>query len=144
VIDDRDQKMRETVKAIKNDLVGAYLFGTGTKLYLYRRLLDARAACPSIETFLMDDDNIRMLRATLEAWDMNTRGARMKSFGEFKASLLRCVGELNALEGLGAVRRLSPELRHRLKAAYDRLHVMRSRAKFVANAKWFSRQVIRV
>jgi len=135
MIRNRDRKIREIVETIKNDLSGAKLFGVGYRLRLYRRLLGTRAQYPSVEQFLMRDAHIRLLRDTLEAWGMDTRGARMKSFDEFKPSVASCIGELNHLEESGQSHQFSAPFRRDLRATYENLDVMLSMAKLVANAK---------
>ena len=135
MINNRDHKIGEIIEAIKNDLSGANLFGVGPKLLLYRQLLGTRAEYPSVRQFLMSEAHLKLLYDTLEAWDMNVRGARMKSFAGFKASLMRRIGELNHLEDSGQSNQFSTQFRRHLKTTYETLHVMLSKAKLVANAK---------
>lgn len=135
MIGNRDHKTSEIVETIKNDLSGARLFGVGPKLRLYRRLLGTRAQCSTAQQFLMHEAHIRLLYDTLEAWNMNMRGAIMKSFEGFRASVVRCVAELSRLEESGQSHQFSARFRKDLRAAYESLDVMVSRAKLVANAK---------
>lgn len=59
----------------------------GPSLYFYRRVCALRAERPSVERFLADNYCVEMVYATLVAWDMDSRRARMKDFFDFRVSL---------------------------------------------------------
>jgi hypothetical protein len=67
-------------------------------LYFYRRITALRHQHKTIKSFLGDDYNLEILYATLVSWDMNSRGAKMKYFDEFKETLISNMRQLNELE----------------------------------------------
>ena len=77
-----------------------------------------------------------MLYATLVSWDMNSRGAKMKYFTEFRASILsslRQLSELEVWERSGNLNSTTSMLI--LRNVYDSLNLMKSGGKLVSNSK---------
>src|SRR3989338_8750284 len=75
---------------IKNipQLIKSFSYREGPDLYFYRRLMELRKKS-SLEVLFDDNYFFELLYATLTAWDMNARGAKMKYFDEFKENLIR-------------------------------------------------------
>ncbi len=109
----------------------------GPDLYFYRRVFELRSQADSVASFLGQDYNIEMLYATLVAWDMNSRAAKMKYFDDFKDNLLSTVNELQTFERLfingGDIR--SNASFKQLRSIYTRLCLMKSHSKLVSNSK---------
>ena len=89
-----------------------------------------------MSSFLRDDYNIEILYATLVAWDMNNRGAKMKYFDEFKENIISSASRLQRLETLFAGRRLpGDEVLPMLSAVYSNLALMKSGGRLASNSK---------
>lgn len=56
--------------------------------YLYLLLLDKYIKGKGLEKAFNEADFFELLYATLYSWDMNTRGAKLKGFKDFKSALL--------------------------------------------------------
>ena len=69
-------------------------YRTGPSLYFYQRVIVLRRQHNSIKSFLSDDYALEILYATLVSWDMNSRGAKMKYFDDFKESIISATNEL--------------------------------------------------
>jgi hypothetical protein len=107
----------------------------GPDLYFYKRVFALRQNT-SIEQFLINNYNIEILYATLVSWDMNSRGAKMMYYDEFKRCLLDNVDNFKALETIESnviVDRC--KLITKLGDIYDNLNLMRSGGRLVSNSK---------
>ncbi len=138
MIRDRDTKR----KAIINTLVTRIKeinkrYRSGPSLYFYQRITALHKKHCSIETFLSDDYSLEILYATLVSWDMNSRGARMKYFDDFKKSLLSAKRELCELES--CILEFSPSAAEQcltlLQKAYSKLNLMETGGRLVSNSK---------
>lgn len=113
--------------------------GNGPGLYFYKKLIHSRGDSKNIESFLGDlgdDRNLEIVYATLVAWDMNSRAAKMKCFNEFKSSILLCREELEQLESFWENGNIDiEEMKCCLRETYEKLHVMKSNRKLVSNSK---------
>lgn len=111
-------------------------YRSGPDLYFYKRIYELRNNSNSIDSFLRNNYNIEMLYATLVSWDMNSRGAKMKYFDEFKANILSSLKQLSELESLERSNYLnSSKSISVLRSAYDNLSLMKSGGKLVSNSK---------
>jgi len=111
-------------------------YRTGPSLYFYRKLIDLRSISNNIESFLGDDYKIEILYATLVSWDMNSRGAKMKYFDDFKENILSCLDlfkEIEEFEGSNAPNITG--LESILRDVYKNLNLMKTNAKLVSNSK---------
>jgi hypothetical protein len=109
----------------------------GPDLYFYKRVLEVNSNASTIDDFLDKDYNLELLYATLVAWDMNSRGAKMKYFDKFKESInsqrrdmkylwrKKITGLINIEETLSV-----------LGDIYSNLHLMRTKSRLVSNSKF--------
>lgn len=80
---------------------------------------------------------MEMLYATLVSWDMNSRGARMKDFDDFKHNIQSAVAGFRQVEAVSAWFTWTnrQEVIRRLSELYDALTLMETNGKLVSNAK---------
>jgi len=137
MIKNRIHKIEQIVATIKSRISEINeRYRTGPDLYFYKRLNHLRDSCNSIESFLGDDYNIEILYATLVSWDMNSRGAKMKYFDEFRTNVLSCLNQFRELENYEQslsidLSMLMPILRN----TYESLSLMETSRKLVSNSK---------
>ena len=137
MIRNRRQKINRIVNKIQNGISEINeRYRSGPDLYFYRRLMTLRNQTPNVSAFLQNDYNIEILYATLVAWDMNSRAAKMKYFDEFKESILSTVNQLQQLEGLFAQQQPQQnEVLLMLQTLYSNLKLMKGHGKLVSNSK---------
>ncbi len=90
---------------------------------------------------LFDDETdrfVELIYATLVAWDMNSRGAKMKYFDQFKASILANKERFKQLSST-RLETLSTatvgEVKMRLEQIYNNMHLMETSGRLVSNSK---------
>lgn len=112
------------------------VYRNGPDLYFYRRILDLNAKVEKISYFLRSDYNLEILYATLVSWDMNSRGAKMKYFDDFKGNILALQDQFEKLwkKRIEETADFEATL-HTVSDVYDKLHVMRTGGKLVSNSK---------
>ncbi len=142
MIKNRTQKMNDIKTTIENrisDINRLYRIGRdgrfGPDLYFYKRTLVLRFGAGTVTSFISDDHNLEIVYATLVAWDMNSRGARLKYFDDFKQSIFVCISQLSNLE---AVERQHGSIEQKLDCiadVYENLHVMKTGGRLVSNSK---------
>jgi hypothetical protein len=104
--------------------------------YFYRRVLRLRKESQNIEVFLNSDSNIEILYATLVAWNMNCRGAKLKYFDDFKKNILSCKNYFQELEEITNANTVDYEkIMDLLVTIYRRLNLMKGKSKLVSNSK---------
>lgn len=107
----------------------------GPSLYFYQKLLKKRQN-KNIETFMNDDRNIELIYATLTAWDMNCRGAKLKPFEEFKGNI-----KSNILKFIELEKHLNKgneeDILKTLQEIYKSTQLLDNQSKLVSNAKFF-------
>ena len=137
MIKNRSEKIEKIVSTIKTRISEINrLYKTGPELYFYKRLNHLRKNSGCIELFLKENYHIEILYATLVSWGMNSRGAKMKYFYEFKESIHSCLNQFKQLENLERNDfDNSAELVFLLKDIYKNLSVMKTRGKLVSNSK---------
>ena len=138
MIKNREEKIEAVVGVIRGGMKRFNgMYREGPSEYFYHRVLDLRRAHRSIETFVSSDYCLEILYATLVAWDMNSRKARMKDFNLFCASIRGALAELVDVQS--AVEAFSYSdpvlLLEALGNAYDRLALMVTSGRLVSNAK---------
>lgn len=111
--------------------------GNGPALYFYRRAYASRKALPSISDFVHDKYSLELMYATLVAWGMNSRGAKMKSFPDFRANLHSALPDLMAVEV--ATKTFTSTNRHgtlhALSIVFPRLNIMNTGSTFISASK---------
>ncbi|MBN2572197.1 MAG: hypothetical protein JXA68_08725 [Ignavibacteriales bacterium] len=123
----------QTIKSRISDINKFYRHGPD--LYFYKRVFHLRQST-NITDFLNIDYNIEILYATLVSWDMNTRGAKMKYYDEFKTCLIENLENFKIIEILGNNRLNNKSiLLSKLGEIYDNLNFMRTNGRLVSNSK---------
>jgi hypothetical protein len=127
-------KICDTIQSRISDINLRYR--SGPDLYFYKRVIKLRLNSQNIEVFLDSDYNIEILYATLVAWDMNSRGAKLKYFNDFKENLLSCKTDfLNLEEMMKAPQIDYLDIRNLLIIIYRELKLMKTNSKLVSNSK---------
>jgi hypothetical protein len=127
------EKIIQTIDSKISDINRFYR--QGPDLYFYKRIFALRQS-GSIEQLLSIDNNIEILYATLVSWDMNSRGAKMLYYDEFKRCLIENIDNFNVLEkieGNGGIDKSS--LIAQLGELYDNLNLMKTGGRLVSNSK---------
>lgn len=137
LIKNRIHKIEQIVATIKTRISEINeRYRNGPDLYFYKRLNQLRHNSNSIESFLRNDYHIEILYATLVSWDMNSRGAKMKYFDEFKESVLSCLNQFKQLENFEEnVSTDSIRLMSTLRNTYEKLSLMKTGGRLVSNSK---------
>jgi len=113
------------------------VYRTGPSLYFYHRTIELRRKHSTISEFLSSDYCIEIIYATLVSWDMNSRGAKMKDFGEFRDNLRANRTAFEKIESLsvnfsynnaGSVLECMSDM-------YDSLELMQTGGRLVSNSK---------
>lgn len=133
MIKDRSKKFNDILDIVKTPKFLEFdsMYGTGPPLYFYKKTLSLRGKS-GVESFLKSDYHIELLYATLVAWGMHTRAAKMKDFEEFKCNILSCTNEFKQLENLS---KPCDEMIPILQKVYENLKLMKGEAKLVSNSK---------
>jgi len=139
MIKEHDQKIEQIIECIKNNRIQEIdeKFGNGPELYFYKKLMQLRSNSKSAKSFLTDAYNLEILYATLVAWGMNCRAAKMKYIDDFKDNILSCEERFEQLESFWAKGNISTNnlVGPLLKEIYQSLHVMKTEARLVSNSK---------
>lgn len=132
-----EKKINELIKNLP-ELLRNFDYRKGPDLYFYRKTMELRRKKSLDELFNESDRYLELIYATLVAWDMNSRGAKMKYFDEFKANILKnkerfkrlSSYKLNTISGgpFGEAKMLCGEI-------YDSMHLMYSGGRLVSNSK---------
>lgn len=138
MIQDRENKFQAIVDTMSTRIQEINeRYRKGPSLYFYKRITALRRQHNSIESLLSDDYALEILYATLVSWDMNSRGAKMKYFDDFKNSLLSAKRELFELEN--CVLTFNPNSAQRilicLRQAFSELTLMETGGRLVSNSK---------
>ena len=113
------------------------IYGGGPSLHFYHRILELRRQYPAVGRFLASDICMEILYAALVSWNMNSRGARMKDFDDFKSNLRANAARFNAVESAAPnfSRTNRRPVMDALSDLYDHLALMKTKGKLVANSK---------
>jgi hypothetical protein len=135
MIKDRQQKINDIVSVIKTRIsnINAH-YGKDAGLYFYTRVFELRTKSCNIESFLNNEYHIEILYATLASWGMNSRGAKMKYFDDFRRNLSFCLTQFNQIERFEKEKNYE-QIYLNLSKAYKNLNLMRTRNKLVSNSK---------
>lgn len=137
-VPDRENKINDIINTITeriSDINSQYR--SGPSLYFYRRIIEQRRKYPKINSFISDGYNLELLYAVLVSWDMDSRGAKMKYFDDFKSNLTSCLLEFEVIENKSKNLHfaLGNEMLDLLKKAYLKLELMETSCRFVSNSK---------
>lgn len=112
-------------------------FTRAAQQQLHRQTIERRRALGSVEAAIGDNAFVALLRATLKAWGIGTRGSRQVSEDAFVEGLHHWEPELCELESL-AIERLgpdAPDVSERVYRLVAQLPVVENKAKVVAGTK---------
>jgi hypothetical protein len=137
LIQDRNNKINYIVSAIETRIANInQVYRAGPSFYFYKRVTELRQRNASVEEFLRSGYNLEILYATLVAWDMDSRGAEMKDFDDFKANLISCLDDLILLEmAINTSDGNRQSIIKPLKVLYEKLDLMVTSLKLVSNSK---------
>ncbi|OPY86310.1 MAG: hypothetical protein A4E72_01699 [Syntrophus sp. PtaU1.Bin208] len=109
----------------------------GPSLHFYHRIMDLRRRHPCVCSFLSCDTCIEMLYAVLVSWDMNSRGAKMKDYADFKNTLQANATAFQAVETASTTFTWTNRgaVVQSLATVYDSLALMQTHGKLVSNTK---------
>lgn len=121
------------------ELIRSFKYGEGPDLYFYQKTISLRRQKSLVKLFDDETDRyIKLIYATLASWGMNSRGAKMKYFDEFKSSILANKERFLDLSSL-VLDDLSEKEFEKAKrhcgTIYSNLHVMKSGGKLISNSK---------
>ena len=135
-----DEFVNEIPELIKKFRESDYYYKKGPDLYFYKKTMELRKSKPLVELF--DDGEsdryIELIYATLVAWNMNTRRAKMEYFDSFKASILAnkiSFVQLSSqrLETLNEA--TIKEVKKQIEGIQKKMHLMYSARRLVSNSK---------
>ena len=137
MIKERQKKIDEIVNTIQSRISDINIrYRTGPDFYFYKKSIELRRKSQNIEHFINNDQNIEILYATLVSWDMNSRGAKMKYFDDFKKNILSCAPEFQQLEEIERSNQIDIyRLLRLLNTTYNKLDLMKTNSKLVSNSK---------
>lgn len=137
-IPNREKKIESILNIITSGIEKfSSLYRRGPSLYFYKRILDLRKKHPKINTFLTDNYCLEILYATLISWDMNSRGAKLKYYDDFKDSVILCLPEFEEIESITETSSIAEpkQIIELLGRAYPKLALMETRGRIVSNSK---------
>ena len=137
MIKDRNTKIKQITTTIETRISQINeRYRSGPDLYFYKRLMDLRTGAKSVEHFLRQDYHIEILYATLVAWDMNSRGAKIKYFDDIKANNRACLHLYKELEDWERSDDIEPsEVPSCLESTYSKISLMKTERRLVSNSK---------
>jgi len=135
MIRNRDEKIGEITGEINGIANINEVYRSGPDLYFYKKLYRLRSNFDDSAAFLNDDCHMELLYATLVAWDMNSRGAKMKYFDSFRNSILSCLELIEQLWGIEDFNQIGNEELNTIMELYTNLHLMKTSSKLVSNSK---------
>jgi hypothetical protein len=138
MIPDRENKIETIVNTMSTRIKEINKrYRKGPSLYFYKRITALRKQHSSIESFLSDEYALEILYATLVSWDMNSRGAKMKFFDDFKKSLRSAKRELCDVENYASTfdANSPKQMLTCLRQAFSKLTLMETEGRLVSNSK---------
>ncbi len=137
MIHNREYKIEQIIETITTRISDINtIYRSGPSLYFYKRLQQLRRDSNDVVNFLDNNYHIEILYATLVAWDMNSRAAKMKYFDEFKQSILSCIDFIEQLQAIDNSNQIKPEeLITTVEKLYNKLHLMKTSSRLVSNSK---------
>jgi hypothetical protein len=132
-----DEKINELVRKMP-ELIEDFDYRKGPDLYFYKKTMALRKRSCLRELLDEPDRYLELIYATLAAWDMNSRGAKMKYFDDFKSSIVQNRDRFLQLSShkLEALSNGAFEQAKMLCGEiYDNMHLMISEGRLVSNSK---------
>ena len=135
-IQERINEIKETIENKVLQMDKKYRFGPS--IYFYEKVYSIRKSTENIKLFLNDEKNIEYLYSTLLAWDMNSRGAKMKYFTEFKQSIINNISTFENIENISTnIKNVKLwKINEYLKKIYNNLNIMYTNSKLVSTSKF--------
>ncbi|HQI05217.1 MAG TPA: hypothetical protein PL195_08140 [bacterium] len=137
-IPDRDPKIEKIKEVISSKISEINrLYRGGPSSYFYHRIIDLRKQNHSVYDFIFSDTCVEILYATLTAWDMDSRGAKMKDFNDFKGNLKENIDKFKKVEVLS--KEFTWKNRDKVISAlsnlYEHTALMKTNGRLVSNSK---------
>lgn len=107
---------------------------TDTQVSYHIATLDLRRKLGSAAKSVDSDEFLHALYSTLEAWGMNSNGARLQEYGQFAASVRAYKGGIAALEGVGAAQ-IDADVTRRLWRIIQGMQLSQTQSQTVTGAK---------
>jgi len=109
----------------------------GPSIYFYEKIYSIRKNTENITLFLENDKNIEYLYSTLLAWDMNSRGAKMRYFTDFRQSIIDNKKYFLNIENISTnlLNIQFSKINDSLKKIYNNLNIMYTNSKLVSTSK---------
>jgi hypothetical protein len=128
-------EIKETIEKFVLQMDQKYRFGPS--IYFYEKVHSIRKSTDNITLFLNEEKNIEYLYSTLLAWDMNSRGAKMRYFTDFKKSILDNIEYFKNIEKISTniMNVKIYEISEYLKNIYNNLNIMYTDSKLVSTSK---------
>jgi len=134
---DCEKAITELTSIINSDILKIdEKYRKGPSLSLYKEVISCRKD-KKVSDFLKDDNNINLMYKTLIAWDMNSRGAKIKNLDDFKNNIISNISYFQEIEQTGNnIQDINIcTLCEKLKSIYNRLELMETNSKLVSNSK---------
>jgi len=137
-----DQKLKErTMELIEKipKLIEENKYSEGPELYFYQKTLSLRRQKSLYDLFAdLKNRYIELIYATLVSWGMNSRGAKMKYFDNFRSSILdnkEAFKDVSCyvLDDLSEAEFV--KVKTICNKIYSGLHLMKTRSRLVSNSK---------
>ena len=132
------EKKKEILETLKNKIHTIdENYRSGKPLTKYKTVLENRKSEKDVRKYLLNENNVSDIYKTLEAWDMNKRGAKLRKVSEIKQSFEENIDCFIELEKMGAdILEINLEkIKPILEKLYNKLHIMESKAKLVSFSK---------
>lgn len=113
------------------------MYRGGPSWHFYHRIFELRRKYKSVKSFLLNEECIEILYATLVSWDMNSRGAKMKDYADFKDSLQSNSSTFQVIENAAedfSWKNCNAVVKS-LTDIFDKLSLMKTDSKLVSNSK---------
>jgi hypothetical protein len=132
------EKREEIIEIIKDKINDIdQIYRTGKSLDRYITVLINRKNEKKVEKYLTNDDYLKDIYKTLEAWDMNKRGAKLRKLSQIKQSFNKNMDYFIEIENMGAniiginIENVKPVV----KNLFNELYLMESNSKLVSFSK---------
>jgi hypothetical protein len=137
VIPNRQTVLSTVTSIITGSIARANQWPGGPALHFYQRTMGLRRQHASVLSFLASDACVEIIYATLVSWDMNSRGAEIKDYCDFKSNLQANTPAFQAVEtaALAFSWTNRATVVQSISNLYDSMALMKSSGRLVSNAK---------